>query len=362
MSWMLHAAFLLLLVCITAAAQGLAMRVRGPVQPVTIHGKTVLVYELDVLNQSTSTVALLRLEATSDTGAVLVRYDQSELDRNAVEVAPRRGKLGALKPGSRAMIFCWIELSAPLARVKHRLSYSGSTQPAEAEAAVEQRPAMVLGSPVEAGDWWIANGPSNTSEHRRAQVRKDGDAGAPFGQRYAIDFGRICKGQWYSNKGKLNTDYCAYGTKVLAVSDATVIAVKDGVPDNTPGSLAIKMSKETLLGNYVILSLGSGRVGVYAHLKPGTLLVQPGDLVQRGQELASVGNTGNSDAPHLHFHVAREAATQEIVLVQTEPIPYVFSGFQSVGGYTEKGLTSVVPEARANNLPAEGSIIRFMSR
>ena len=67
------------------------------------------------------------------------------------------------------------------------------------------------------------NGPSNTSEHRRAQVRKDGDPGAPFGQRYAIDFGRICEGRLYLNKGKNNTDYCGYGSKVLAVADAKVL-------------------------------------------------------------------------------------------------------------------------------------------
>jgi hypothetical protein len=60
------------------------------------------VYELDVLNQSTASVNLLRLEANDEQGAALLTYDQCELMRNAVQVVPTRGKLGALKPGGRA--------------------------------------------------------------------------------------------------------------------------------------------------------------------------------------------------------------------------------------------------------------------
>src|SRR5258705_7599005 len=188
---MLFVVLILLAACLDSAGQGLTVRVRPPLQSVKIHGNSVLVYELDVLNQSAVTVNLLRLEAKDEQGAALLTYGQSELVKNAVQVAPSRGKLRALKPGGRAMIFCWIAMHGPVGRVKHRLSYSGASQPAEAEAAVDQSKALVLGPPIEAGDWWIGNGPSNTSEHRRAQVRKDGDSGAPFGQRYAIDFGRI---------------------------------------------------------------------------------------------------------------------------------------------------------------------------
>ena len=319
---MRNAALLLVLMCVSAAGQGLAVRVRGPVQSVMINGQAVLAYELDVLNQNTTTVTLLRLDATDDRGTTLFTYDQNALAGNAVQVAPSRGKLGPLKPGARAMVFCWIELRGAVTRLNHRLAYSGSPQPAEAQAAVDQRPALVLDAPLEAGDWWIGNGPSNTSEHRRAQVRKDGDPGAPFGQRYAIDFGRICDGHWYLNKGKRNEDYCAYGSKVLSVADAEVMGAQDGIPDNQPGSIGVKISKETLMGNYVILDLGSGRVAVYAHLKPGTLLVKPGRYRAAWAEIARVGNTGNSDAPHLHFHVSQVAELENIVLVQTDPVAY----------------------------------------
>ena len=161
------------------------------------------------------------------------------------------------------------------------------------------------------------------------------------------------------NKGKNNTDYCGYGSKVLAVADAQVLVSRDGIPDNSPGSIAVKLSKDTLLGNYVALSLGSGRVAVYAHLKPGSVLVKAGDSVRRGQEIARVGNTGNSDAPHLHFHVAVEGAVDDIELVQTDPVAYMFDSFQNVGTYTKKGLGSITPETWTSDLPAEGNVIRL---
>ena len=42
---------------------------------------------------------------------------------------------------------------------------------------------------------------------------------------------------------------------------------------------------------------------IYAHLKPGSVLVKPNDLVMRGQPIAAVGSSGSSTEPHLHFQV-----------------------------------------------------------
>src|SRR6202047_99486 len=60
-------------------------------------------------------------------------------------------------------------------------------------------------------------------------------------------------------------------------------------------------------GNLVILDLGGGRYALYAHLDPGSVRVHKGDAVKRGQVIGLVGNTGNSLAPHLHFHVMSRA-------------------------------------------------------
>lgn len=42
---------------------------------------------------------------------------------------------------------------------------------------------------------------------------------------------------------------------------------------------------------------------VYAHMAPGSVRVQPGELVQAGEPLGRVGSTGRATSPHLHFEV-----------------------------------------------------------
>ncbi len=56
-------------------------------------------------------------------------------------------------------------------------------------------------------------------------------------------------------------------------------------------------------GNMIVVSHNDGMVTVYAH--NSLLLVHTGDAVGVGQEIARVGDTGRSTAPHLHFEVRR---------------------------------------------------------
>jgi murein DD-endopeptidase MepM/ murein hydrolase activator NlpD len=79
-----------------------------------------------------------------------------------------------------------------------------------------------------------------------------------------------------------------------------------GIPENVPLSPthAVPMTLETAAGNHVILSLRNGHYAFYAHLQPGSIRIKPGDRVRRGQVLGLLGNSGNSNAPHLHFHIS----------------------------------------------------------
>lgn len=54
-------------------------------------------------------------------------------------------------------------------------------------------------------------------------------------------------------------------------------------------------------GNEIIIDHGNGFVSLYAHLS--SILVRPGENVTAGEQIGTVGNTGNSTGPHLHFEI-----------------------------------------------------------
>ena len=61
------------------------------------------------------------------------------------------------------------------------------------------------------------------------------------------------------------------------------------------------LGKSEDLGNTIILNHPGGFVTVYGHID--TNLVVSGQTLEKGQVIAKVGETGKSQAPHLHFEI-----------------------------------------------------------
>ena len=54
-------------------------------------------------------------------------------------------------------------------------------------------------------------------------------------------------------------------------------------------------------GSHVIVDHGNGFATLYAHLN--SVFVNPGETVSKGQQVGTMGSTGNSTGPHLHFEI-----------------------------------------------------------
>jgi hypothetical protein len=189
-------------------------------------------------------------------------------------------------------------------------------------------------SPPVRGDHWIAlNGCCLPGfPHRTSMAALNGKL--INGQRFAIDWKRTNdKGEFYVGDRTKNESYVDYGEPIYAVADGTVSSILDGIDPGTPGTLPAndpvlgpKLTVENVDGNHIVQDLGGGVWAFYAHLKKGTLLVKPGDKVKKGQMIARLGNTGNSNASHLHFQLMNGPS-----VLGSDGVPYVFDRFQYDG-------------------------------
>ncbi len=95
------------------------------------------------------------------------------------------------------------------------------------------------------------------------------------------------------------TDYYAYRKPIFAPLAGTVTDLVDGLPDQQPGH----GDRKHLSGNRLILTVTPGVWLVLDHLEAGSLRVHLGDAVTPGEEIAQVGNSGNTSEPHLHLQL-----------------------------------------------------------
>ncbi|MBV9791667.1 MAG: M23 family metallopeptidase [Chloroflexi bacterium] len=83
---------------------------------------------------------------------------------------------------------------------------------------------------------------------------------------------------------------------------------------------------DTSYGRYIIIDHGGGWTTLYAHLSE--FAVSQGQNVSMGQRIGSVGNSGGSSGPHLHYEQRLNGADQRVVL-GGNPVTY-FDSTQSL--------------------------------
>ncbi len=335
---------------LAASPLGPPVDVRVPMPPTAFRGadgQSRLIYELHLTNFSAADQTLARLEVLGDSGP-LASYEGAELAGLLARPGVKTDDPRTIGAGLHAVVY--LDVPVPVSGaprvLRHKLTVSGATvetAPVPLRAAAP----IAIGPPLRGESWLAANGPGNRSPHRRALIPIAGRA--VIAQRFAIDWVQMkTPGATFAGDAKDNRNYKAYGSEVLAVADATVAAIQDGIPENIPGlnSRAVPITLETIAGNHIILDLGGGNYCMYAHLQPGSLRVKPGDRVKRGQVIGLVGNTGNSTEPHLHFQVM-DGPTP----LGNEGLPYYIDSFEVLGG----------PNAgkKENALPMQNILVKF---
>ena len=101
----------------------------------------------------------------------------------------------------------------------------------------------------------------------------------------------------------------------INVIGKSVVAVKAGTVEK---SRALRNSNGTYrsYGEYVVINHHDGTMTLYAHMLSGSRKVVEGQKVSQGQVIGTVGSTGNSSGPHLHFEVIRNGYC-------VNPLPYL---------------------------------------
>jgi len=343
----------------------------APVPFIGSDGRMHLVYELWMTNFTSLTAAVNQVAVIGD-GHALHTLEAGQV-AGRLQPAGQRTASGTIQSGGVSLLFIHLVLdrgaSAPR-HLSHRVEvtvHDRKISESGGGVAVNHRPVAIIGPPLRGANYISADSCCDATRHTRAALPVNGRVWVA--QRYAVDWEQLDSSNriYVGAKSDVNS-YKIYGTQVLAVANATVIAALDGLPNQVPGKFPENLPIEQADGNHVILDLGGSNYALYAHLKPGSVAVHDGQRVTRGQVIGLVGNSGNTIAPHLHFQLMDHP-----VSLAANGLPYEVGAYHITGispgtaAFDEaeaKGTPLAVktvspPDRRTNALPLDQLIISF---
>ncbi|GAA1838867.1 M23 family metallopeptidase [Pseudonocardia ailaonensis] len=191
-----------------------------------------------------------------------------------------------------------------------------------------------ISAPLRGGGWWSLQGCCEPNGHRSLRYSVDGQHEIKS-EMFAVDWVRLENGAFFAGDGSSNDQYSYIGADELAVADGTVVATRDGLPNEAPQVTPAKNVKvgEDYIGNSVVIRIAPDRFAVYGHMQPGSVTVRPGDTVKAGDVVGTLGNSGNSTSAHLHFVI-----TDGPDFLTATSIPFV------IDSWTLQG-TAALPDA-----------------
>jgi len=363
-------------------------------------GKYHLAFDVQITNAAAAPASLNSVEVVDaqDPTKVLATFAGSQLvqpgcnygDCNRLRLLPATPApdLTIAPQASRSLLmdFTFDTLAKFPKAVMLRLHGTGATSPGSKDPEpidtlgnpfnISAGTPRVLNPPLRGANWVALNGCCDPGwAHRDAII--PADMKLNNSQRFAIDWIRTDdQGNFYTGDKTKNESYVAYGSPVYAVADGTVTATLDDMEANVPGILpasdpvlAKKLTVENIDGNHIIMDLGGGVYAMYAHFIKGSLLVKPGDKVTKGQQIAKLGNTGNANAPHLHFQLMNGPS-----ILEADAVPYVLDNFGYQGQVSNQSIWDAdnylsgsffgpdrlpTSQPRSQQLPVLNAIVNF---
>jgi hypothetical protein len=306
-------------------------------------GRTHLVYELLLTNTNVTPATVEKVEVidAANPSMVLDSYDGKKLLAHLRTTGNSPVENATIEfNGSRLLMINFdLDPGTPVPqRLLHRIKFLGAMAPSSQAATPTETTYTVapieietklprISAPLSGTGWVAMNGCCEVGVHRASSIACNG--GIYLSQRFAIDWLQLDKNGKLVNGDAADVhSFVGYGAEVIAVADGTVVGMLDSLEDQKPGSLPDPKTINigNVDGNHVVLDLGGGVYAFYAHLQRGSLTVKLGDHVKRSQVLGKLGNTGNSSAPHLHFHLMQSPS-----VLCSNGIPYTMDSFDSVG-------------------------------
>lgn len=349
----------------------LVSAIHNPLRVMGSDGMVHLEYDLVLTNLFTAPVTITAIDVLTPEGQSLLRLEDEALQ------AMTRPLFGStptdVVPQSGALVAMLDVIVAPgdvPERLTHRITYDlppdapalaviGSREILGPELTVDPFAPLVIAPPLRGAGWMNANGCCDASAHRSAILAVDGDRLVKF-ETFAIDWIRLEGPRFYAGDGARNEDHFAFGAELLAVADGTVVFVRDGMPEETPFEPSKSLRQPLDYGgNEVVLEIAPGVFAFYAHLQPGSIRVEIGDVVQTGEVLGLLGNSGNTDAAHLHFQLADGPD----VLTATS-LPFVIDAWTLAGIVSPEGSRTDIrvvgpPEPQTATFPLEMTVADF---